>query len=161
MMSIKKFPLYDDDLEEILKNKKTIQEFIPLSGVYILIDINKIVYVGRSIDIMARIKIHIRDSDKTFTHYYIYESFFKTVKEEWLEGELIMNFKPKYNSLLPPNLPFKSIKIIKNEINFPGVQRLIKKIKNNGMKVYRFKKGAFLHTLDVPILLNFLNKGES
>ena len=77
------------------------------SGIYYLIDTDEIVYIGQSVNVMARIAAHVLEGEKKFTHYYVVEAHPQKLDE--LEAEAIMLHLPKYNKALPHNPLFKEI----------------------------------------------------
>jgi excinuclease UvrABC nuclease subunit len=68
------------------------------SGVYFLLDCDRIVYVGKTIDVKNRLKQH-SDSDKIWNRYF----FIRCDREEIdrLEAYYILRFRPKYNIAIP------------------------------------------------------------
>ena len=141
--------------ETILKNKKSIDLLQPCPGVYILINKNEIVYVGKSDDILLRLRHHLKDPNKIFTHYYIIKTNFKTKKSNWLEGEFIMKFKPRYNSVLP-SLPFIKLQKINKELGVNNLWDIKKCIRENNIKTYQFGGNSYLHISNIPNFHNLL-----
>ena len=67
------------------------------SGVYFLVDGEELVYIGQSVNPIARIGTHRSDSKKVFTH-----AFLLPIPHDQLdnvEGALIRLINPKYNSV--------------------------------------------------------------
>lgn len=63
-------------------------------NVYVLINENRIVYIGRTCDVNARIAFHYRT--KSFTHIILYElQTFDQIKE--IELKLVQEFHPALN----------------------------------------------------------------
>jgi len=145
--------------EIILKNKKSINPFIPIPGVYFLINKNKIVYIGRSHNILSRLFIHLKNPNKIFTHYHIIKNNFKTENSLWLESEYIMKFKPKYNSTLPGPRPFKTLQEINKASNTNNLWTIKKCVKKNNIKTHQFNNKLYLHIADIPNFYNLLNNG--
>jgi len=141
---------------DILENKTSIEEIAPKSAIYFLFNNDEIVYIGKSSDVIARIKNHLKDTTKKFTHYSIIGTSLETIEQTLIENELIMIFKPKYNTAL--SLPFKSIQKINGEYNINSIRALKKEIKINNIKTYHFNDKVFLHTLDISNLSNFFEQ---
>lgn len=70
-----------------------------ISGVYLLYNEKKIVYVGQSINIISRVLTHKYDKGKTFNRFEIIE----TDDRIKLEKELINLILPKYNRQYNPS----------------------------------------------------------
>ncbi len=67
---------------------------IAIAGVYFLFNNrNKIVYVGRSVNIEKRVYQHFIQKKKKFTSY----SFIQTAHAEYLEIQYIKEYSPLYN----------------------------------------------------------------
>jgi excinuclease UvrABC nuclease subunit len=75
---------------------------IPKQGLYLLLNEGEIVYIGYSLSLQQRIKIHSsKSSKKIWTDVFMIEMLEDT-KESIMsyEKELISYYKPKYNILL-------------------------------------------------------------
>ena len=68
---------------------------IPTSGIYFLIDNNKIVYCGKTKKMYERIWSHIRDKGKKFDRYFFIPMSAK--ESDDAEKVYISKFQPKYN----------------------------------------------------------------
>lgn len=68
-------------------------------GVYFLIHVGEIVYVGSSLDCYERINRHVRDGEKTFDSW----SFVPAARDQRLlvEASYIVAMSPRYNKSLP------------------------------------------------------------
>jgi hypothetical protein len=87
------------DEDEIIKNKIKINKEI-YKGVYFLISKNKIVYVGNSKNILARISAHINKNKILFDSYYFIEKAENSIE---LESRYILKFLPKNNTMIASN----------------------------------------------------------
>lgn len=95
--------------EIILQNQ---EKFKPIACIYFLIKNNEIVYVGQTIDLYARLSAHSREKD--FDAYSFVECNIDEL--DALEILYIVKFKPKYNTRLPNNPYFKTLKQIKQTL---------------------------------------------
>lgn len=92
-------------VEDILKEKKDVKVLnSQLRGIYFLINEDRVVYVGQSVNCFHRINLHYLNKDgiegarnKQFTHYYIIE--YSGDLDE-LERVYIKMIKPEYNRTL-------------------------------------------------------------
>ena len=79
-----------------LKGLRDISNSLFPSGVYFLVDGDELVYIGQSVNPIARIGSHVTENRKQFTH-----AFLLPVPEDQLdnvEGALIRFLDPRYNS---------------------------------------------------------------
>ena len=85
------------------------------SGIYILKNDNKIVYVGKSeCDVLGRVKHHHRTKDKTFNQVTIYKIDNKS-DIRIAEIVLIVNLKPEFNKDgISDDIPTLGLNIIGN-----------------------------------------------
>lgn len=79
------------DIESIKANRKT--PYVRRGGVYFLFDGEDLVYVGKSIDVVARINTHRKN--KVFTTWAFIE--LHVFDQGPIEEMAIHRFKPKYN----------------------------------------------------------------
>lgn len=114
------------EYEDIYKNKK--QFVSSITGLYLLFKNDKVVYVGQSKNIFARLVAH--QSEKDFNGYYIYECSIEKAKA--LEIYFIINFNPEYNSTMPQNIRYKSLSLLNSTrppAYFKKIKALIKRKK--------------------------------
>lgn len=103
------------DKETILAAKRLV---FPLTmGVYFLIKDNEIVYVGQSINVIARIMNHAREGRIEFDGFTIIECDASLLNE--IETHYIVQFCPPYNATRPPNNTYRTLNQLKNEFNIP------------------------------------------
>lgn len=119
---------------DIIKSSKPIQDAIT-SGIYYLISGNDIVYVGKSVNLLARIADHIRGNEKDFDGYFLYQCHISTAN--MIEPYEIMHYLPKYNTSLPPNTKWMTKKRIARFIRFalPELNKYIAENKIVGKQV--------------------------
>lgn len=93
------------DTEHIVDNKENNDKPI-ISGIYILMDRTKIVYVGSSINIHQRIKQHRKTKKMMFNYWFIHpvynrDAFISNTREALLriEKAYIEKYNPKYNTV--------------------------------------------------------------
>ncbi len=109
-------------------DKKIFQNLPSLGGVYIFKKNKSYLYVGKSVNIKARIKAHIENAkldskeralikNSDSIEYIITDSEFKAIL---LEAELIKKYRPKYNSIWKDDKSFIYIKI-NNKDEYPRV----------------------------------------
>src|SRR3989338_6072818 len=87
-------------------DKNSINEIESSTGVYLFKKKNKIIYIGKSVNIKARIKSHFENAKKDIKERKIIENFdtIETIKTNYefdaliLESKLINKYKPQYNS---------------------------------------------------------------
>lgn len=89
------------DIVEIMRMERFPRS---LCGVYFLWRMGKVVYVGMSRNVLARIAQHLR-SDKEFDGISLIESSLDTLKD--LEAEMIARFDPIYNVTGKPERMFE------------------------------------------------------
>jgi excinuclease UvrABC nuclease subunit len=98
-------------------------------GCYILWHENTPVYVGQSVNIVARIGVH-SGAGKIFFDSYSYCELNQPTKEQLnnLESSLIIKYSPKYNKLMPENINYVSLLIVKDrqKIKLPSIKRILK-----------------------------------
>ena len=92
-------------LEDILINKKSITQ-TESPGIYLLIDNDEIVYVGKSLTPEQRVGTH-QYSDKNFDSYYIVSCNEEELQN--LEAKYIFKYHPKYNKIIPFSKSFPYI----------------------------------------------------
>lgn len=93
-----------DEAPNYLKlHKKRLDQHFGLSGVYVLLKGNKIVYVGESSCIMTRLSQHYKEGIKDFD-YFFYEVYKTEKQRKNKEKQYIKRFRPKYNLVHNPNL---------------------------------------------------------
>lgn len=73
--------------------------FDHICGVYFLLDQETIVYVGQSLNVMARLSDHRREGQKQFNRIFVVEC--KIGELTHLEALYIDKFKPIYNLARP------------------------------------------------------------
>jgi hypothetical protein len=127
------------DEEEIIKNKINIDKNI-YKGVYFLINKNKIVYVGNSKNILARIAVHLNKNKILFDSYYFIEKSQDSVE---LESRYILKFLPKNNTMIASN------KILINKLELISLN-LFRKILRNYIK----ENNLNCHAIPFTKLLN-------
>jgi hypothetical protein len=67
-------------------------------GVYFLIDLGQVVYVGQSENLHKRLSDHIRQKEKQFDSFHFVECHPALINE--LEHSYIASLQPKYNALV-------------------------------------------------------------
>jgi len=72
-------------------------EYINSPCVYILINDNKIVYVGETTCLARRLGEHLAENIKEFTHYEVHNFISNEYIRKEKEKQLIRQYKPKYN----------------------------------------------------------------
>ena len=92
----------------VLLNPKTLQKYEAkrIKGVYFLFQDDEIVYVGQSVDIHARISVHMSDENKEFDSFSFIE--FSDDNLDIHEGDYIMEYRPFLNSTMPKGARWKS-----------------------------------------------------
>jgi predicted GIY-YIG superfamily endonuclease len=83
--------------EEILKEKKSIHS-LKTEGVYFLLQMNDIVYIGSSENVYSRIATHKKD--KVFDSFHV---IYTSGNLRELEAFCIFKYTPKYNKTIPSN----------------------------------------------------------
>lgn len=109
-------------------NKKDITNLPSTFGVYLFKQKNKILYVGKSINIKARVNSHIENAKLDKKEYLIVSSSdrvdFVTTESEFtallLESKLIKEYSPKYNVIWKDNKSYLYIKITAKD-EFPKI----------------------------------------
>ena len=102
--------------EEIIAGMKEI-DWETFCGIYFLINEGEVVYVGQSVNVMARVAAHKIEGKKKFTHYYFYKADVTNLNE--CEAMEIVRYNPLYNGNLPPNSMYKEINYFKKLTGFP------------------------------------------
>lgn len=72
----------------------------PICGVYLLILGDDVVYVGQSIDVVARVNNHVNERKKQFDRAVYFECHEGHLKE--VEWAFILKLKPRYNRGIQP-----------------------------------------------------------
>ena len=132
---------FDLDLDTILDNRKRAHEII--TGVYFLIRDLKVVYVGQSVDVIARVGSHRTNRVKQFDEYY-----FIRCPEEYmniLEAHFIAKLSPAYNTSTPKNPVYKSKNLLKKALccDMQTITRFIEKNQIQSHGKY-YKLGEFI-----------------
>ena len=81
------------EIDEIRGTKKEIPKNV--SGIYFLFSGDELVYVGKSLNAIARVHSHKKENIKRFDSYSVIECEEKELEK--LEAEYIKKFKTKYN----------------------------------------------------------------
>ena len=113
---------------EIDQIRELRQRFKPLCGIYFLFDGDEIVYIGQSVNILARVGVHFFDKNKQFNSFAYIEYPLGTLAE--LEAEYILIFVPKYNANPPGNSKWQSLDVIKKRTGI-GKNALKKFVRQN------------------------------
>ncbi|MFH1827525.1 MAG: GIY-YIG nuclease family protein [bacterium] len=108
--------------------KNEINKLKPSLGVYLFKRKNKILYVGKSINIKARIKSHIESAKKDKKENKIIEKYdtIEIINTDFefnallLESKLINKYKPQYNSRWKDDKSYIYINI-SNDSNYPKI----------------------------------------
>jgi excinuclease UvrABC nuclease subunit len=92
-------------LENILINKKSIIQGTESPGIYLLINNDEIIYIGKSLTPKQRVGIH-QYSNKKFDSYYIISCNEEELRD--LEAKYIFKYHPKHNKIMPfsKSLPY-------------------------------------------------------
>jgi GIY-YIG catalytic domain len=98
-----------------------------MQGIYFLLKDGKVIYVGQSSNVMARIGVHIANPKKSFDSY----SFFKVENYDDLnviETYYIYKFDPLENKVFPSNPWFISVALLKEKfkVSKTELNRLVK-----------------------------------
>ena len=109
-------------------DKKSINQIGSATGVYLFKKKKQIIYIGKSINIKARIKSHFENAKKDIKERKIIENFdtIETIKTNYefdaliLESKLINKYKPQYNSRWRDDKSYLYIKITKDK-NYPKI----------------------------------------
>lgn len=72
-------------------------EDLNLSGIYFLFDREELVYIGQSVSVIPRLRQHVADSEKQFTHINFLPCEIHELNSK--ESALISIFRPKYNKI--------------------------------------------------------------
>ncbi|WP_025731328.1 hypothetical protein [Heyndrickxia ginsengihumi] len=118
---------------EIINNYKV--EYTNGDHIYFLLDNDEVVYIGRTTKVYPPITNH---GDKVFTHVSMPPidsfNFDGTIFELFLN--LILELRPKYNTVLPDNKYYMRKSMMKKKFDITGyeINRLIKK--NGAHPVY-------------------------
>jgi len=105
-------------------------------GVYFLLQGEEVVYVGMSeSSCLERVITHRHDSGKEFDRYYIHS----LTLEEWdldeLESHLIFQLQPRYNSALPCNELYATVRHLAEKLDNCGPAGLKKRLSESGVEV--------------------------
>ena len=108
----------------LIKNQKDFIKLLPITtGIYCFKNKNTIIYIGKSVNIKARVASHVENTKLDYKEamivnqsdqigYIITDSEFKALI---LESELIKKYHPKYNVLWKDNKSYLYIKITSKE----------------------------------------------
>lgn len=148
-MSIKKNPhSVKFTLREEGVQIKSVEEIV--GGVYFLLKNSIVVYVGKSINAIAR--IHTHKKDKEFTHFAIIEC--DEDKMRFIESDMIAKYQPLYNKSFPVNEDWicvnKKIKEILSDNSDLKVADIIDKFKKSESRCviddnFFLKVGVFIN----------------
>jgi len=130
------------------------------TGVYLFKKKNKVIYIGKSINIKARIKSHIENAKKDKKERRIIENFdrIEIIKTDFefnallLESQLINRYKPIYNARWKDDKSYLYIKITDDK-NFSKIF-VSRKEKNNDPLYY----GPFPSVNSIEYLLKQIRK---
>ena len=125
-------------LEKIPLTKNTINQVPTTTGVYLFFDKSEVVYIGKSVNLKARLVSHWENAkidskeagiinSSTYISYIITDSELKALL---LEAQLIQNHKPKYNVRWRDDKSNLYVKITKSEI-YPKILIIRKEIPDN------------------------------
>jgi len=138
-------------IDQILESFKATHTKRPAGyrGLYVLLKNNVVVYVGQSENILSRLTFH---HQKQYDSYAICLIPYGNMNE-W-EAQLIVKYKPVYNSTLPVNETYISTHGIK-AITQPGKRhQLTKAIRLTGLReVIRFQQLAYYERAKVLELI--------
>lgn len=109
-------------------DKNSINQIESATGVYLFKKKKQIIYIGKSINIKARIKSHFENAKKDIKERKIIENFdtIETIKTNYefnaliLESKLINKYKPFYNARWRDDKSYLYIKITKDK-NYPKI----------------------------------------
>lgn len=109
-------------------NKNSVNKIESSTGVYLFKKKGQIIYIGKSVNIKARIKSHFENAKNDIKERKIIENFDKieTIKTDYefnaliLESKLINKHKPQYNSRWRDDKSYLYIKITKDK-NYPKI----------------------------------------
>ncbi len=109
---------------EIVVSKKSNKA---LCGIYFLINLNKIVYVGQSTDIEYRVSTHRLTGEKKFDSWS-YQLFEERELND-AEAEYIVQLAPLYNLAFPVNNNWVNLAMAKKKLSMsiPEIKRIIRK----------------------------------
>ena len=128
--------------KDILQKKNNLSDIFLSSGIYFLINGNKIVYVGQTrIHFATRISNHIKANKIKFNSFCTI-SFPSDKNLNNIETTYIIKFNPKYNSKLPQNPTYISRQQIKKIFYNVSWITIKKGIKNDLIHPY-FNAKAF------------------
>lgn len=127
------------------------------NGIYLLINNNEVVYVGKTKSGLKRIMQH---NDKTFNKY----SFIETLPEEldYYEDFYIIKYQPKYNNFysyyrISIDSAYRQLKYeIKKQINIKQFKTILCE---NNIKIIPFKKYLTITKDEYLYIKNKLEKG--
>lgn len=86
---------YKISLRDPLKLRKYPKKYKPICGVYFLFHNERLVYIGKSLNIQTRISNHITENVKLFTSFSFVKNSPRNISA--LEEAYIEAYKPKYN----------------------------------------------------------------
>lgn len=110
---------------DILENRIWISGGV-FPGIYYLINAEEIVYVGKSLNVYARIGAHLAEGSKVFDSFSY--QLVPAEKLDEVEIQEILWHKPRYNAHFPKNPRYKRLKELQEMfgVNSWSVKRLIK-----------------------------------
>ncbi len=114
--------------QKVILDKEQIKKVPAVSGIYMFINKGKILYVGKSVNLKARLHSHLENAkvdrkeakiinDSVEIEYFPTDSEFKALI---LEAKLIQTHRPKYNVRWIDDKSYLYIKITKRD-NFPKI----------------------------------------
>ena len=83
--------------EEIVQHASMYRHDYP--GIYILLSLDEIVYVGQSVNVGRRLEEHWNELKKDFNRYFVIRCERENLNK--LEAYYILRFRPKYNIAIP------------------------------------------------------------
>lgn len=141
-------------------DKNSIEKIESSTGVYLFKKKDQIIYIGKSVNIKARIKSHFENAKNDNKERKIIENFDKieTIKTDYefnaliLESKLINKYKPQYNSRWRDDKSYLYIKITKDK-NYPKI--FISRKENSKNDIYY---GPFPSVRNVEYILKQIRK---
>ena len=105
-------PVVPDDITRVSEDISTFSRDL-FTGIYFLLDNEKVVYVGQTLSISSRIYDHHKSSKKF--NRFAWVRCKPELLNDW-EGYYIGTFLPKYNGGIPPNSHFMAFKRLKRTV---------------------------------------------
>lgn len=133
------------DKEYIVSTKQDVER--NKCGIYFLFDGNEVVYVGQSVNILARINVHLAQEKKAFDAFAFVEYPQDVLNE--VEAAYIVKLCPRYNTGLPQNQTWANLETIHRKVNIRK-DKLKKFIKNKRIEA----TNGFFHLSDFMELLS-------